>query len=97
MQVTVQGYLTAGQRDKRKDKRPENSQEVTFNAAVADLGVLCVQVTKGDSLKFSRRSKHEPQWLIIIIIIIIFFVARQSHMTAADTHQWNTFCSPSRN
>lgn len=61
-------FLGMGQRDDGKDKRLENSQEVTFNAAVADLGVLCMQVTKGDSLKFSWRSKHEAQWLTIVIV-----------------------------
>lgn len=35
-------------RDNGKDKGQKNSQKVTFNAAVADLRVLCVQVTKGD-------------------------------------------------
>lgn len=34
--------------NKMSKKKKNNSQKVTFNTAVADLRVLCVQMRKGD-------------------------------------------------
>lgn len=43
-----QGYVQADKKIRKKNKKENNSQKVTFNTAVADLRVLCVQMREGD-------------------------------------------------
>lgn len=38
------------------ETRVRNSQEVTFNTTVADLGVLCVEMREGGSLESMERT-----------------------------------------